>query len=133
MSHHAAALSQLSSPPASPRQCEVTAHKVSGSPHCAPSPTLDPFNRHISVTRQRKQLNSQQNKSRAGCLFSLQAYSAQCLGRAKRGQAGVLQKKKPLVLFSWAWKTHLAYNPSLTEEITFFLQASVSPLGREES
>ena len=53
MSHHAAALSQLSSAPDSPQQCEVTAHKVSGCPHCAPSPTADLFNHHISVTRQK--------------------------------------------------------------------------------
>lgn len=53
MAHHAAALSQLSSAPDSPRQCEVAAHKVSGSPHCAPSPTVDLFNHHFLVTRQK--------------------------------------------------------------------------------
>lgn len=93
LSHHTAALSQLSSAPDSPWQCEVTVYKVSESPHCAPSSTFDLFNHHISVQgSEATQLPARQTQSR---LFIFSAGSFDSVpGQSQAGsEPGTLEEQ----------------------------------------
>lgn len=118
-----------------------TDYKVSGSPPCPPSLTVDLFNHHISETRQEKQRSSQQDKSRAGWLSSLRQLQLYAWEEPSRTRAWGTAEITPWCSAAGDLRSccgmqrylKLGYNPSYRKLIISLAWASVSPPRGEES